>query len=393
MNSPFVSPSVFAHLLLLGLSVSGGSVVFSGCVGAESDEDAVIVEDAGSDTGEEGDAAAGADVFVSTGGCRNDDCPPSGPRYCTPNGRCAECTSDAHCGEGTCLTDRNPSRCSCAAIGDSCLNGKQCCSGSCGAGICKEEVCRPTGEDCTMSSECCGKLLCNNDGKCERCGERGDCCGSVGCCRRLTCHGRGRSGDGQRYKLKREGEDIAAVVDSFEQPATLVGHSFGGLCALEAASMTDNLQTLVLYGPVVNASGGPLIPEEGVEALEVYVDRGEPEKALDYFLDEIAGMPASLIEGFRQSPLWAAALEAIHTAPREVRAINDYRFEPERLQQLKTPTVLIRGGESPEYLQRAVGALSEALPNSRVVTLAGQGHGAIYEAPKDFADVVLGIEA
>jgi pimeloyl-ACP methyl ester carboxylesterase len=40
------------------------------------------------------------------------------------------------------------------------------------------------------------------------------------------------------------------VVDSLTKRAHLLGHSFGVLCALEAALRTPNLRTLVLYEPV-----------------------------------------------------------------------------------------------------------------------------------------------
>jgi pimeloyl-ACP methyl ester carboxylesterase len=59
--------------------------------------------------------------------------------------------------------------------------------------------------------------------------------------------GHGESGDSPTYAIEREFEDIAAVVDSIGGPVNLLGHSFGGLCALEAALLTPNLRKLVLY--------------------------------------------------------------------------------------------------------------------------------------------------
>jgi pimeloyl-ACP methyl ester carboxylesterase len=47
--------------------------------------------------------------------------------------------------------------------------------------------------------------------------------------------GRSDSGDAPAYALEREWEDIAAVVDAIGSPVDVVGHSFGGTCALEAA--------------------------------------------------------------------------------------------------------------------------------------------------------------
>lgn len=61
----------------------------------------------------------------------------------------------------------------------------------------------------------------------------------------------GQSGDADDYSLEREFEDVATVVDSINEPANLLGHSFGALLALNAALLTDNLRTLILYEPPI----------------------------------------------------------------------------------------------------------------------------------------------
>lgn len=48
--------------------------------------------------------------------------------------------------------------------------------------------------------------------------------------------GRGASGDSRSYRIDREFDDIAAVVDTLEAPVLLFGHSYGAMCALEAGS-------------------------------------------------------------------------------------------------------------------------------------------------------------
>ena len=61
--------------------------------------------------------------------------------------------------------------------------------------------------------------------------------------------GRGGSGDAHDYALQREFEDVVAVVESAGKAVNVLGHSYGGICALEAALLTDRIQTLVLYEP------------------------------------------------------------------------------------------------------------------------------------------------
>src|SRR3712207_6694772 len=75
--------------------------------------------------------------------------------------------------------------------------------------------------------------------------------------------GRGGSGDSEDYAIEREFEDVAAVVDSLGEPAFLVGHSYGALCALEAALLTPNVRKMVLYEPPMDASGGGVNPPGG----------------------------------------------------------------------------------------------------------------------------------
>ena len=60
---------------------------------------------------------------------------------------------------------------------------------------------------------------------------------------RFTVHavdrrGRGESGDSAGYSIERELEDVAAVVDSLDGPASVFGHSFGGTVALGGALLT-----------------------------------------------------------------------------------------------------------------------------------------------------------
>src|SRR3954471_7517403 len=62
--------------------------------------------------------------------------------------------------------------------------------------------------------------------------------------------GRGASGDGPRYALEREFEDVAAVIDVIGGPVDGVGYSFGATVALGALPLTTNVRRAVLMTPV-----------------------------------------------------------------------------------------------------------------------------------------------
>src|SRR5918995_5182698 len=87
--------------------------------------------------------------------------------------------------------------------------------------------------------------------------------------------GRGGSGDPDDYTIGREFEDVAAVVDSLGEPAFLLGHSYGALCALEAALLTRNVRKLVLYEPPMDVSGEGINPPGVVDRLEALLEAGE----------------------------------------------------------------------------------------------------------------------
>ena len=60
--------------------------------------------------------------------------------------------------------------------------------------------------------------------------------------------GRGGSSDSDDYSVEREFEDLAVVVDSLEEPVSLLGHSYGALCALEAARLTQLARLVRAHG-------------------------------------------------------------------------------------------------------------------------------------------------
>jgi len=201
--------------------------------------------------------------------------------------------------------------------------------------------------------------------------------------------GRGESGDGPTYAIEREFEDIAAVVDSLGEPAHLLGHSFGALCALEAALLTRNVRKLVLYEPAIPLPDVPIYPEGFIDRFQALLDAGDREGALITLYSEIAMIPPHEIEQLRSSPVWPARVASAHTVPREARAEERYLFDAQRFKDLHTPTLLLQGGDSPWFLKEATGKLDSALPNSRIAVLPGEQHTAMYTAPDLFLHEVL----
>jgi pimeloyl-ACP methyl ester carboxylesterase len=203
----------------------------------------------------------------------------------------------------------------------------------------------------------------------------------------LDRRGRGESGDGPEYSLEREFEDVVSLIDSIKRPVDVLGHSLGGICALEAAVRTSRIRRLILYEPPI-PTGAPLIAKETLDRLDTLLSVGDLESVLMTVMLEVIGMASSDVEYLRSRPTWKERVALAHTLPREFRAANAYRLDGRRLQNMNTPTLLMLGGNSPRLFKEAIEALAAVLPRSRTVILPGQQHIAIDTAPKLFADEV-----
>jgi pimeloyl-ACP methyl ester carboxylesterase len=202
--------------------------------------------------------------------------------------------------------------------------------------------------------------------------------------------GRGGSGDAQVYAVEREVEDIVAVVNSIAEPVFLLGHSFGAILCLEAACRTLHMRKLVLYEPPIPIPpGSKLYPSEIISRIQAFLDRRDQEGALTTFYREVVQTPAHELERLRAAPNWSARVAAAYTIPRELGWVNEYVFEPTRFGDLRTPSLLLLGGESPAFQKRAVEAVHAALPASQLRILAGQQHIAINTAPELFTREVV----
>jgi pimeloyl-ACP methyl ester carboxylesterase len=202
--------------------------------------------------------------------------------------------------------------------------------------------------------------------------------------------GHGSSGDSPTYAIDREFEDIAAVVDAIDEPANLLGHSFGGLCALEAALLTQNLRKLILYEGFPNPfPGSPFYPEGFLNRLDDLLDAGDRESILLAHYKEMVGMTPAEIEKFRSSPAWPERVAIAHTVPRELKADEQYRLDASRYKDLHIPTLVLTGSNSPEIMVMGSEIVSNVLPNSRLVMMPGQVHIAMYTAPDLFLEQIL----
>jgi pimeloyl-ACP methyl ester carboxylesterase len=200
--------------------------------------------------------------------------------------------------------------------------------------------------------------------------------------------GRGGSGDSPDYDLQREAEDVAAVVNSIGEPANVLGHSYGGLCSLEAALLTDKISKLVLYEAA--GSGGPdHYSQHTIDRMQELIDSGQNEAALEIMFREIVKMPEHELTAYRKLPMWQGRILLAPTLPRELAIDLKYRFIADRFRDLQVPTLLLLGGDSPAFVKQTTERINSAFPNSKIVVLPGQQHIAMDTNPDLFVGEVL----
>jgi pimeloyl-ACP methyl ester carboxylesterase len=201
----------------------------------------------------------------------------------------------------------------------------------------------------------------------------------------MNRRGFGDSSDGGPHSLRREAEDVIAVVESAPGPAFVLGHSYGGVVALEAALLSDRIAKLVLYEPPVIEHADPAI----IARIEAAAASGDRDRAVAIFLGEVIKLKPVEIAARRAGQGWAKLAATIHLSPRQMRAINDYRLDAGRLRRYTRPVLLLQGGRTtiPAVL-RSIVALQESLPNETLHVLEGVDHFAMESRPAELAKAV-----
>ena len=199
----------------------------------------------------------------------------------------------------------------------------------------------------------------------------------------------GRSGEPQSpHSMGREAEDAAAVLAAIGEPAILLGHSSGGIAALETSLLVgDTLAGLILYEPPVSANG--LFGGDAQARAEAALAAGNRDETVRIHFTDIVQAPEPMVTYMRTSPEFAGGWsEMKRLAPAQMEDNRAIRALPRglaRFAAIHVPTLLLKGDQSPQHLQDGVDALQGVISNSTVETFVGHGHGANLEAPDEMA--------
>lgn len=198
--------------------------------------------------------------------------------------------------------------------------------------------------------------------------------------------GRGDSGDTPPYAVEREVEDLQAVIEAAGGSAALFGHSSGGALALETTARSVSVTKLALYEPpyIVDGSRPPLA-DDYIEHLEDLVAAGKRREVVSYFMTEAVGMPPEMVEPIVESPMVESMEPIAHTVAYDGRvmlrgSMDGGPLPAEWRDSVTVPTLVMDGGNSPQWAHSACRALVALLPDVTYRTLDGQDHAAAPEA-------------
>lgn len=197
----------------------------------------------------------------------------------------------------------------------------------------------------------------------------------------VTCYdrrGRGESGDTAPHAVEREVDDLAAVLEAVGGSAYVYGISSGGALVLEAAARGLPITRAAVYEIPLFVAGGRDWDAAGyVRELERFVASGNRSKAVKHFMRAVQ-VPAPVVALMPLLPMWPRLKRVAHTLPYDHALLGDtasgHDTPVPRWALSDTPTLIMGGGKSPGWMQRAQTVIAEALPAAEHRTIPGQTH-------------------
>jgi pimeloyl-ACP methyl ester carboxylesterase len=167
------------------------------------------------------------------------------------------------------------------------------------------------------------------------------------------------------------------VVDRAGGRAFLYGHSSGGPLAMRAAIRLGNkVSKLAMYEPPYNNDPGAQESwSQYLGQLKVALAEGRRDDAVALFL-RFVGTPAEQVDGMRRAAFWPGMAAVAPTLAYDHAAIlgEPWSVPAELAARVPVPALVMSGDAGLAFMPDAARVLSEAIPQGRFRTLAGQTH-------------------
>lgn len=192
--------------------------------------------------------------------------------------------------------------------------------------------------------------------------------------------GRGDSGDTPPYAVQHEIEDLAALVDAAGGSACLYGTSSGAMLSLRAAAAGVPVRRMVLFEPPFAGEDTPPLPERYRARIDELLAAGDRGGAVALFM-RVVGVPAFGVWMMRAMPWVFSKMKAVaHTLPYDFAVLGDDPGHAlpaghfELMRSVRTPTLMVLGGKSPQWMRTAVETVASAIPGAKLHVVPGQDH-------------------
>lgn len=201
--------------------------------------------------------------------------------------------------------------------------------------------------------------------------------------------GHGLSGDAGSYRIENEWDDIAACIEALaDGPCDVVGHSYGGLCALGAARAGARIRRLALFEPPIPTYCEAYYPGHMIEAMRTALARGDSHAAAQAFVRGVFRTDVVEPTDIKKLVTWEQMVKCAPIVLREVETVDRFRLAAEDYRDWTIPTLLMLGSDSPPQFRATIESLRAILSGSQVAELQGQQHRALMTAPTLFATTV-----
>jgi pimeloyl-ACP methyl ester carboxylesterase len=199
--------------------------------------------------------------------------------------------------------------------------------------------------------------------------------------------GRGKSTDAAQYTPQREVEDLAALIDEVGGPVYLYGHSSGAAIVLQAAvELRKQVRKLAIYeAPYSLDAKSGRAAKEYYRQLKKLLASGRKGDAVVLFIRSV-GVSDKQIQAIKRLPMWRGLEALAPTLAYDSAVLGEGHSLPAALlTRITVPVLVMHGGAGAPSMRSAALAISEAVPNAQLRTLAGQTHGV---RPKALAPVL-----
>ena len=192
------------------------------------------------------------------------------------------------------------------------------------------------------------------------------------------------------FEIADEAARTIALIDQCKDKVHLVGHSYGGGVALDVAmARPDRIASMALYEP----SAFHLLRQIGEPGAEAYAEITGIARRIcrGVLTGDYRGAVAAFVDYWNGPGAWdtmrpGAQNTLIRWAPKgplEFQALINNQTPGDAYGSLAAPVLILRGEHAPVPTRVIADVLSDLLPASRIIAIAGAGHmGPFTHAPE-----------